>query len=412
MEDWREDDRRGDEPFVNGTGTPNLDAIHRVARIKVIGVGGAGSNAVNRMIEDGIEGVDFIVVNTDAQALKMSQAPTRLVLGYSLTRGLGAGSDPNIGREAAVESVDEIRRLLKGGDMVFVAAGMGGGTGTGGAGVIAKVAQELGALTIGIITTPFSFEGKLRAINAAEGAKALKRYVDSLIVINNDRLLEIIGGVPLKDSFKEADNILRQGVQTITDLIAVPSLINLDFADVKNVMKNKGNALFGLGVGEGPNRAEEAANRAIVSPLLDAKIEGARDAIINVTGGKTMTLNDANDAVDIVRQAIGSEANIIFGVAINEQLEDKMILTVIATGFDNSLAPNRGEPQPTPSPHRSYRSKNVSKPTPSDVQRQIRESLAQFASKSQQAARDTSRRNFKNDLPDFFRWDNSNKNKV
>lgn len=365
---------------------PNLDAIHRVARIKVVGVGGAGSNAVNRMIEDDVEGVEFIVVNTDAQALKMSQAATRLVLGFSLTKGLGAGSDPNIGREAAVESVDEMRRLLKGADMVFVAAGMGGGTGTGGAPVIAKVAQELGALTVGIITTPFAFEGKLRTLHANEGIKALRRYVDSLIVINNDRLLEIIGGVPLKDSFKEADNILRQGVQTITDLIAVPSLINLDFADVKNVMKNKGNALFGLGIGEGPNRAVEAANRAIVSPLLDAKIDGARDAIINVTGGKTMTLNDANDAVDIIRQAIGNEANIIFGVAINEQIEDKMILTVIATGFDDrKAAGSTAPPEAAPS-----------------SQQQIRDRLAQFAQNSRQTDRAAAAQ-FQNDLPSFFR---------
>lgn len=307
----------------------------QIAKIKVIGVGGAGNNAINRMIEDGVEGVEFIAANTDAQVLSVNKASTKIILGRDMTKGLGAGANPDIGRQAAVESRDEIRQHLEGADMIFIAAGMGGGTGTGAAPVIAEVAQDIGALTVGIITTPFTFEGHTRNTFAKEGTHQLRQHVDSLIIIANDRLLEIIGGVPLKDSFKEADNILRQGVQTITDLIAVPSLINLDFADAKNVMKNKGNALFGIGLGKGPNKAIEAANRAIISPLLDADIKGAKDAIINVTGGKTMTLHDANDAVDIVRQATGRDVNIIFGVAINEHLEDQMILTVIATGFED-----------------------------------------------------------------------------
>ena len=315
-----------------------ISNYEQIAKIKVIGVGGAGNNAVNRMIEDGVEGVEFIVANTDAQVLSVSKAENRIVLGKNITKGLGAGANPDIGRQAAEESRDEIRRHLKGADMVFIAAGMGGGTGTGAAPIIAQIAKETEALTVGIITTPFTFEGHLRCNYAKQGTSELRKHVDSLIMIANDRLLEIIGGVPLKDSFKEADNILRQGVQTITDLIAVPSLINLDFADARNVMKNKGNALFGIGLGEGPEKAIQAANRAIVSPLLEADIKGARDAIINVTGGKTMTLHDANDAVDIVRQATGNEVNIIFGVAINEHLEDKMILTVIATGFEDTAA--------------------------------------------------------------------------
>ncbi|AHF61126.1 cell division protein FtsZ [Spiroplasma mirum ATCC 29335] len=313
----------------------NFDNYEQVASIKVIGVGGAGNNAVNRMIEAGVQGVEFIVANTDAQIISVSKSRQKIVLGKETSKGLGAGANPDIGRQAAIESTDEIKEVLKGADMVFVAAGMGGGTGTGAAPIIAKIAREMGALTVGIITTPFTFEGRARNSYAIQGTEELRQHVDSLIIISNDRLLEVIGGVPLKDSFKEADNILRQGVQTITDLIAVPSLINLDFADIKTVMKNKGNALFGIGIGSGKDKAIEAANKAIISPLLEASIRGAKDAIINVTGGNTLTLNDANDAVDIVKQAIGGEVNIIFGTAVNEHLEDEMIVTVIATGFDD-----------------------------------------------------------------------------
>ncbi|WP_338954566.1 cell division protein FtsZ [Spiroplasma endosymbiont of Polydrusus cervinus] len=312
----------------------NFDNYEQVASIKVMGIGGGGNNAVNRMIEAGVQGVEFIVANTDAQIISVSKSKNKIVLGKETSKGLGAGANPDVGRQAAIESAEEIKEALKGADMVFVAAGMGGGTGTGATPIIAKLAREQGALTVGIITTPFSFEGRARNSYAIQGTEELRKHVDSLIIISNDRLLEVIGGVPLKDSFKEADNILRQGVQTITDLIAVPSLINLDFADIKTIMKNKGNALFGIGIGSGKDKAIEAANKAIISPLLEASIRGARDAIINVTGGNTLTLNDANDAVDIVKQAIGGEVNIIFGTAVNEHLDDEMIVTVIATGFD------------------------------------------------------------------------------
>lgn len=314
----------------------NFDSYEQVASIKVIGVGGAGNNAVNRMIEAGVQGVDFIVANTDAQVISLSKAKHKIILGWELSKGLGAGANPDVGRQAAIESTEELKELFKDADMVFIAAGMGGGTGTGAAPVIAKIAHEMGILTIGIVTTPFSFEGRLRNSYAIQGTEELRAQVDSLIVVSNDRLLEVIGGVPLKDSFKEADNILRQGVQTITDLIAVPALINLDFADIKTVLKNKGNALFGVGIGASKDKAIEAANKAITSPLLEASVYGAKNAIVNVTGGATMTLYDANDAVDIVRQAAGGEVNIIFGVAINEHLDDEMIVTVIATGFDDA----------------------------------------------------------------------------
>ncbi|WP_342252151.1 cell division protein FtsZ [Spiroplasma endosymbiont of Amphibalanus improvisus] len=309
--------------------------FEQVASIKVIGVGGAGNNAVNRMIEAGVQGVDFIVANTDAQVLSSSKAKNRLILGKNLSKGLGAGANPDIGRQAAIESKEEIAACLQGADMIFIAAGMGGGTGTGAAPIVAEIAKSSGALTIGIVTTPFSFEGRVRNGYAMQGSEELKKHVDSLIVVSNDRLLQIIGGIPVKESFKEADQILRQGVQTITDLIAIPSLINLDFADVKNIMTDKGTVLFGVGIAEGSDRAVIAANKAIVSPLLEASITGAKDAIVNVTGGSSITLNEAHDAVDIVRKATKGEVNIIFGVAINEALEDEIIVTVIASGLNS-----------------------------------------------------------------------------
>ena len=308
---------------------------HQVAVIKVIGIGGAGNNAVNRMIEAGVQGVEFIVINTDAQVISASKAETKLIIGKQICGGLGAGANPDVGRQAAIESIKEISKLLENSDMIFIAAGMGGGTGTGAANIIAKAAKDLDILVVSIITTPFQFEGKIRNENAKNGIKLLKEYIDSLIIVSNDRLLEIIGGVPLKDSFKEADNILRQGVQSITDLIAVPALINLDFADIKTLLKNQGQALFGVGIGSGEEKAIEAANKAITSPLLEADFHGASSAIVNVTGGATMTLYDANDAVDIIRQAAGRDINIIFGVSVNENLEDEMIVTVIATGFED-----------------------------------------------------------------------------
>ncbi|URM53182.1 cell division protein FtsZ [Mycoplasma sp. SG1] len=312
------------------------DPFESVATIKVFGVGGGGCNAVNRMIEEGVQGVEFWVVNTDSQVISASKARNRIVLGKDVTKGLGAGANPEKGREASIESEDEIKKAVKGADMVFIAAGMGGGTGTGAAPTVARLAKDTGALTIGIVTKPFTFEGKTRFDNAELGLGELKSYVDSLIVISNDKLLEVIGTIPLKEAFQEADKILRQGVQTITDLIAVPSLINLDFADVKATMEQKGYALIGIGAAKGENKAEEAAKKAIASPLLEASIVGAKDAIVNITGGQGMTLFDANDAVDIIKNTASNDVNIIFGVAVNDALEDEVIVTVIATGFDES----------------------------------------------------------------------------
>lgn len=318
----------------------DVEKYEQVAKIKVIGVGGAGNNAVNRMIEDGVQGVEFIVVNTDAQVLSISKAKHKIVLGKETSRGLGAGAEPEVGRKAAVESQSDLKAVLEGANMVFIAAGMGGGTGTGAAPVIAKIAKELGALTIAIVTKPFSFEGRKRTNSGLDGIAELKKCVDSLIIVSNDKLLQVIGNAPLKDSFREADSVLRQGVQTITDLTAIPALINLDFADISKILLGQGTALFGIGIGSGENKAIEAANKAISSPLLEASIKGAKNAIVNVTGGKEMTLFDANDAVDIVRQAARHESNveinIIFGVAVNDHLENEMIVTVIATGFDEN----------------------------------------------------------------------------
>ncbi len=305
-----------------------------IASIKVIGVGGAGCNAVNRMVDEGLDGVEFFVANTDVQALESSPVKNKLPLGPEITGGLGAGSVPEIGKQAAEESEDEIRALVKATDMIFVTAGLGGGTGTGAAPLFAKIAKEEGALVVGIVTKPFLFEGPSRSRKAHAGLEELKKHVDSLIIISNNQLLEVIGNIPFQDAFLEADNVLRQGVQTITDLIAVPALINLDFADVRNVMENQGTALIGIGMAQGDDKAMKAAESAITSPLLEAQIDGAQRAIINVTGGETMSIQDANNAVEYIREAAGSEMEIIFGVAINENLGDAIIVTVIATGFD------------------------------------------------------------------------------
>lgn len=304
---------------------------NQIAKIKVFGIGGAGSNAVNRMVADGVQGVEFYVANTDLQALDVSPVANKIQLGKE---GLGAGGNPDNGRKAAVESEDDIRKAMEGADMVFITAGMGGGTGTGAAPMFAKVAKELGCLTVGIVTKPFSFEGKKRMVQAEQGLEQLKEYVDSLIIISNNKVLEVIGHIPFEDAFKEADNILRQGVQTITDLIAVPAMINLDFADIKSVMEGQGSALFGIGMAEGDNKASEAAERAIQSPLLEAQIKGAKSAIINVTGGATMSAYDASEAVEFIRNAAGNDIDIIFGVAINDKIGDSCIVSVIATGFD------------------------------------------------------------------------------
>ncbi len=309
--------------------------VDQLAKIKVVGVGGAGNNAVNRMIEAGIQGVDFIVVNTDLQVLNNSKAENKIQIGIELTNGLGAGANPEVGREAALENKAELVSAIEGADMVFITCGMGGGTGTGAAPIIADIAQELGALTVGIITKPFSFEGRKRMDQALAGLAELKKHVDTLIVIPNDRLRGIIDKTtPLLDSFKEVDNVLRRGVQSISDLIAVAGLINLDFADVKAVMKSRGNALIGIGMGTGENRAVEAAKQAVTSPLLEASISGATDAIINVTGGSNLTLFEVDEAVEAIRSAANTDINTIFGAVINENLDDEIIVTVIATGFD------------------------------------------------------------------------------
>jgi cell division protein FtsZ len=310
----------------------NLDSL---ATIKVIGVGGGGNNAVNRMIEHGVQGVEFIAVNTDAQALNLSKAEVKMQIGAKLTRGLGAGANPEVGKKAAEESKEQIEEALRGADMVFVTAGMGGGTGTGAAPVIAQIARDLGALTVGVVTRPFTFEGKKRSNQASGGIGAMKEAVDTLIVIPNDRLLEIVDkSTPMLEAFREADNVLRQGVQGISDLIAVPGLINLDFADVKTIMSNKGSALMGIGVSAGENRAAEAAKKAISSPLLETSIDGAQGVLMNITGGTNLSLYEVQEAADIVATASDQEVNMIFGSVINENLKDEIIVTVIATGFN------------------------------------------------------------------------------
>ncbi len=302
--------------------------------IKVIGVGGGGGSAINRMIENDVQGVEFIAMNTDAQVLKLSKADVRLQLGKMLTRGLGAGANPEVGRQAALESEDEIREILAETDMVFITAGMGGGTGTGAAPVIARIAREMGCLTIGIVTKPFGFEGRKRASVAMQGLEELKPFVDTLIVIPNDKLLYIVEkDTPYLDAFREADNILRQGVQGITEIIAVPGVVNVDFADIKTVMKDKGTALMGIGIASGENRAVESARAAIRSPLLETSINGATDAIVNITSGFNASLYEVNEIIEEIRKSSTTEINVIYGSAINTDLDDEIIVTVIATGY-------------------------------------------------------------------------------
>lgn len=314
--------------------------MDQVAKIKVIGVGGGGNNAVNRMIESGVKGVDFIVANTDLQVLNTSQAPIKIQIGANLTDGQGAGGNPEKGKNSALESKEELKAALDGADMVFVTCGMGGGTGTGAAPVVASIAQELGALTVGIVTKPFGWEGRKRMEQALSGIEELKKHVDTLIVIPNDRLRDIIDkSTPLLESFKEVDNVLRRGVQSISDLIAVAGLINLDFADVRSVMEKRGNALIGIGIGVGENRATEAAEQAVASPLLETSISGATDAIINVTGGTNLTLYEVEEAAEVIRTSANTDINTIFGAVINENLTDEIIVTVIATGFEDNSAP-------------------------------------------------------------------------
>src|SRR6266481_4976132 len=317
-----------DEPPITG------------ARIKVIGVGGGGGNAVNRMIDAGIEGIEFIVANTDLQALKRSRASVKIQLGGRLTKGLGAGADPEVGRQAALEDTDKIIEVLEGSDMVFVTTGLGGGTGTGGAPIVASLATELGALTVAVVTKPFHFEGRRRMQQAEQGLRELRECVDTVITIPNERLLHTVErGVSLSDSFRVADDVLRQAVQGISDLITVPGLINLDFADVKSIMSGMGMALMGAGRASGENRAIEATQQAISSPLLEeATIQGAKGVLINITGGPDLTLYEVNEASSIIREAADEEANIIFGAVIDNNMTDEMKITVIATGFDKDIA--------------------------------------------------------------------------
>ncbi|WP_058485623.1 cell division protein FtsZ [Defluviitalea phaphyphila] len=310
-----------------------------VAQIKVVGVGGGGNNAVDRMIEEELKGVEFITVNTDRQALSRSKASVKIQIGEKITKGLGAGANPEIGKKSAEESREEIIQAIKGADMVFVTAGMGGGTGTGAAPVIAKLAKEEGILTVGVVTKPFGFEGRKRMINAEKGIAELKENVDTLVIIPNDKLLHIIDKkTTMIEAFKKADEVLRQGVQGISDLISNPGIINLDFADVRTIMSDKGIAHMGIGRASGENKTEVAAKAAIQSPLLDTSIDGAKGVLINISGGSNLGLLEANEAANLIREAVDPEAEIIFGTTINDDLGDEVIVTVIATGFENDIS--------------------------------------------------------------------------
>jgi cell division protein FtsZ len=361
------DDRPGD----GALGVTLSEELHLGAKIKVVGVGGGGGNAVNRMIQAGIKGVEFLVANTDLQAMRTSLAPVKLQIGGKLTKGLGAGANPEVGKQAALEDTDRILEALSGADMIFITTGMGGGTGTGAAPIIASLAAELGSLTVAVVTKPFGFEGKRRRVQAEQGIRALRDTVDTLITIPNERLLNFVErGTSLSEAFKIADDILRQAVQGISDLITVPGEINLDFADVKTIMHGMGMALMGTGVSQGEHRAVEAAQRAISSPLLEeASIEGAKGVLINVTGGPDMTLFEVHEAASIIQEAADEEANIIFGTVIDPRMKDEVKVTVIATGFDaatKGLLNTRGESlssaqsmrstqeRPAPTPYRPF----------------------------------------------------------
>ena len=311
------------------------ETFNQKPMIKVVGIGGGGGNAVNRMIDNDVKGVVFVAVNTDAQDLKDSKADIRIQIGARLTRGLGAGADPEVGRNAAIESEEDLREHLMGTDLVFITAGLGGGTGTGAAPVIARIAKECGCLTLAIVTKPFAFEGQLRMQKALAGANELKKYVDSLIVIPNEKLLSVVDRSPtMLEAFREADTVLRQGVQGIAEIIGFHGLINVDFADVKTVMQNKGTALMGIGVASGEHRAVEAARRAIHSKLLEISLDGATDAIVNITSGENITLFETNACIEEIRHSCSGNLNIIYGTALNRQLKDEMVVTVIATGYD------------------------------------------------------------------------------
>ncbi len=308
------------------------------AQIKVVGVGGAGCNAINRMVQYGLRGVQFVAINTDKQALYLSKAETKVQIGEKLTRGLGAGADPEVGRKAAEESREQIMQVLADTDMAFITAGMGGGTGTGAASIVAECAKELGILTVGVVTKPFTFEGKVRMRNAEIGIASLKPIVDTLITIPNDKLIDLVGRASLPDALRVADDVLRQGIQGISDLIAVPAMINLDFADVKTVMKEKGLAHMGIGNASGEKRASEAARQAVESPLLETSINGARGVLMNITGGPDLSLLEVNEAAEIIAENADPEANIIFGADIDDAMGDSLRITVIATGFESDRA--------------------------------------------------------------------------
>jgi cell division protein FtsZ len=348
----------------------------RVANIKVIGVGGGGGNAVNRMIESDVSGVEFWSTNTDAQALTLSSAPKRLQIGQKLTRGLGAGGNPAIGQKAAEESRDEIATALEGADLVFITAGMGGGTGTGAAPIVAEVAKEMGALTVGVVTRPFVFEGRRRTSQAEQGIEALKSRVDTLIIIPNNKLLEVIPEqTPLQEAFRYADDVLRQGVQGISDIITIPGLVNVDFADVRAVMADAGSALMGIGIGSGKSRAREAAIAAISSPLLESSIEGARGVVFNITGGHDLTLHEVNAAAEAIYEVVDPNANIIFGAVTDDRMQGEIKITVIATGFtgegqstqqQTTVSTSRGV-IPVPQQRRPLSQPNVQSPPPPPV---------------------------------------------
>ncbi|MEM1241970.1 MAG: cell division protein FtsZ [Cyanobacteria bacterium P01_H01_bin.26] len=323
------------EPALGNAAMGNDIVPGSMARIKVVGVGGGGCNAVNRMIDSGVSGIEFWTLNTDAQALTRASNSNPLQLGQKLTRGLGAGGNPAIGQKAAEESRDEISSAIEGADLVFITAGMGGGTGTGAAPVVAEAAKEAGALTVGVVTRPFTFEGRRRTSQAEEGIMALQECVDTLIIIPNDKLLSVISEqTPVQEAFRFADDILRQGVQGISDIITIPGLVNVDFADVRAVMADAGSALMGIGVGSGKSRAREAAIAAISSPLLETSIDGASGAVLNITGGNDMTLHEVNAAAEIIYEAVDPNANIIFGAVIDERMQGEIRITVIATGFN------------------------------------------------------------------------------
>lgn len=341
--------------------------IDQFAKIKVIGVGGAGNNAVNRMVDAGVKGVEFIAVNTDRQALATSKAPNKIQIGDKVTKGLGAGANPEVGSQAALEDKEGITEMLKGTDMVFITAGMGGGTGTGAAPIIAQIAKELGILTVGVVTRPFGFEGMKRAKNASLGVSQLLEVVDTLVTIPNDRLLQIADKkTSLKDAFIMADEVLKQGIQGISDLISVPNLINLDFADVKTIMEQKGIAHMGIGFAQGDNRATDAAKLAIKSPLLETSIEGSKSVLLNITGGTDLGMFEVNEAADLIRQSVSDDANIIFGAGIDESLGDSIKITVIATEFEDGSKPAKkdsnkdSEDEVKNTNERSERSESVS----------------------------------------------------